>query len=157
MAKKKPRKPLQRKTPLKPSSKPLKRTRMNKISEKERKKLAGIRDARKAYREKHPYCMLTGERGVCIHEITSGTAGRARGIVEPATWLAVTYYVNSELFTNKAIWPVQRQLALKMLTNKEDYNLAIFNECYTHGTVYQEDVDAWLDDVRELIENRRAA
>lgn len=156
MSKKKPRKPLRRKTPLK-SSKPLKRTRMNKISEKERKKLAGIRDARKEYREEFPRCVLTGEWGTTVHEITSGWAGRAKGIIEPATWLAVSYRTNAETFTDKLKWPVQRQLALKMLVDAERYDLAKFNECYTHGTVYQEDVDAWLDDVRELVENRRAA
>jgi hypothetical protein len=157
MAKKKPRKPLARKTPLKRSDKPLKRTPMNKISPKERKKLAGIRDARKAYRDEFPRCVLTGAWGTCIHEITSGTAGRARGIIEPAVWLAVTYHTNSEVFTDKVKWPVQRQLALKAITDPERYDLAKFNECYTHGTVYQEDVDVWLDDIRALIPQRSAA
>ena len=130
---------------------------MNKISEKERKKLAGIRAKRDAYKDEFPQCPLTGEWRVECHEITSGWAGRANGIVEPAVWLSVAPRVNREWFTDKKVWPVQRQLALKMLVDPTRYSLEKFNECYTHGTVYQEDVDAWLDDVRELIGRHPAA
>lgn len=130
---------------------------MNKISPKQRKVLEGIRDARNAYKEEFPVCPLTGSSIVECHEITSGWAGRAKGIVEPAVWLSVAPVVNREWFTNKKEWPVQRQLALKKLVDPTRYDLAKFNECYTHGTVQQEDVDAWLDDVRELIGGRKAA
>lgn len=155
MAKKK-RKPLQRKTPLKPSSKPLKRTRMNKISPKQRKVLEGIRDARAAYREKHPHCCICGALGTVVHEVTSGSYGRAKGVVEPAVWLPVCLMCNCHVLDDHKLWPKEMQMCVKWLLFRDELDLERANACYI-GTFSMEGIRGYEDEVRARLGLRRAA
>jgi hypothetical protein len=156
MAKKKPRKPLARKTPLKRSDKPLKRTPMNKISPKERKKLAGIRDARKAYRETHPYCVICGAFGSTVHEVTSGTFGRAKGVVEPAVWLPVCVTCNCRVLDDHKLWPKEMQMAVKLVLFPDEFDLEKANACYI-GTFSMAGIEGYIPEVRRRLGLERAA
>lgn len=148
MAKKK-RKPLTRRTPLK-------RTRMNKISDKERKKLAGIRDARKAYREKHPYCCICGSSPTTVHEVTSGSYGRAKGVVEPAVWLPVCAFDNSETLTDHKLWPKSMQLAVKYLLFNDEFDIDKANACYI-GRFSMDEILGHIPEVKRRLGIREAA
>lgn len=155
MAKKKPRKPLRRKTPLK-SGKPLKRTRMSKISEKERKKLAGIRDARKEYREKHRYCCFCGSTPTTVHEVTSGSYGRSKGITEPAVWLPVCVTCNCHVLDDHKLWPKEMQLTVKLLLFPDEFDLEKANACYI-GTFSMEGVLSHVPEVKRRLGISEAA
>lgn len=156
MAKKKPRKPLQRKTPLKPSSKPLKRTRMNPISKKQRKVLEGIRDARAAYRDKHRHCCICGASPTVVHEVTSGSYGRAKGIVEMAVWLPVCQNCNANVLDDHKLWPKEMQMAVKLEYFADEFDLEKANACYI-GTFSMNGIEGYLPEVRRRLGERRAA
>lgn len=88
--------------------------------------------------------MACGAHGGEVHEMTSGTAGRPLGEIEPATWLLACNDCNCNRLTDKAAWPVARQLALKLLCDFERFDLGKFNACYTLGRIHMEDVLRWL-------------
>jgi hypothetical protein len=119
--------------------------RLNPKSKKTAKEDRELAPIRRAYLVEFPECMVCGNRSECVHEIASGTAGRAKAKSVPATWLATCGHCNCEEMTDKAKFPVKRQLAIKLKRDPKNWDLPAFNECYTLGEVH-------LDQVVEYIE-----
>jgi hypothetical protein len=64
----------------------------------------------------YPNCAFCGERGGCsVHEILSGTGYRMLAFVSRACWLPACWDCNSNKATDRKLWPVEKQLALKLL------------------------------------------
>jgi hypothetical protein len=122
----------------------MKRSRIRPKSKKtasEDRKLAPLR---KAYLVTFPDCMVCGNPSQCVHEISSGTAGRAKGKSEPATWLATCVDCNCNELTDKAMFPVKRQLAIKAVCDPKNFDMGKFNACYTLGVKHFDEVAEFL-------------
>lgn len=137
-------KPLRR-TELKRSQKPLKRSCIKVVKKETAQENREIAPARRAYLEEFPYCMVCEKPSQCVHEISSGTAGRALGKKEPATWLATCVDCNCNELTDKAKFPVERQLAIKAVCDPTRFDMEKFNACYTLGEKHFDEVVGYLD------------
>jgi hypothetical protein len=123
----------------------VKRSRISPKSKKTAKEDRELAPIRRAYLEQFPHCMVCGSRSECVHEIASGTAGRALAKKEPATWLATCWHCNSEKMTDKKEYPVARQLAVKLCRDSANWDLDKFNKCYTLGSVHLDEVANHLE------------
>jgi len=80
------RSPLKRKTRLKRSAKPLKRTPLSPVSKKQQKRLQDYSVVRKAYLEEHPVCEACGQREATeIHH----KEGRGSKTADPTTFMSI--------------------------------------------------------------------
>lgn len=62
-----------------------------------------------------------------VHEIPNGP-GRKKATAHRDCCLVLCDYCNANIFTDKALWPVERQCALKLLTDPLFFNLPLINE-----------------------------
>jgi hypothetical protein len=123
----------------------MKRSRLSRTNKDTAAKNRKISPERRAYLEEFPQCMVCGEPSQCVHEISSGTAGRPLGKKEPATWLATCWHCNSEELTDKAKFPVKRQLAIKAVCDPKNFDMDKFNACYTLGRRHFDEVAEHLE------------
>ena len=86
-----------------------------------------VRRAREAYKAGILFCQVCNKRPpVDLHEIARGVH-RRRGVKERCTWLCVCRRCHDEL-GDYSIWPITRQLAVKMLSDPAFFDLKKFNE-----------------------------
>jgi hypothetical protein len=121
----------------------MKRSRLRKVNPDTARENAALAPIRKAYLIEFPQCMVCGSPSQCVHEIASGGArAKSKGVV--ATWLATCSDCNCEKMTDKAKFPVKRQLAIKMVMDPKNFDLDKFNICYALGSVHLDDVTTFL-------------
>lgn len=138
------------------------RQKMSQISSTRRKRIEQARPIREALLVKAGYeCLACGAsekrplRGfpsgysrVSVHEILCGPL-RQKVLDEPCALLVLCWRCNSELFTNRRLWPHARQLALLQDRWPEHYDLERFNFLRNPNApnyVTQEDVDQYRED-----------
>ena len=80
------------------------------------------------------------------HEISNG-ALRCKSLDQRYCLLVLCWMCNSELMTDKATWPVSRQLSLLKASRPQDYNLAEYLRLRNPNAmmaITEEEVEAWL-------------
>lgn len=83
---------------------------------------------RKAFVEKMGRCAICRSiLDLCCHEITNGP-NRMRGFVERAAWLCLCAHCNCHVVTDRLQWPLEKQLALKLLVDPEYFSLCKIEE-----------------------------
>lgn len=136
------RSPLKRKTPMKRSTKP-----MRKQSKKRAKLMRTVGPERKAYIAEFGKCMACGSRKrLCVHEMAKGSH-REAALSEPCTWLVACWLCNTRYLEDYSIWPLARQLATKLKYDPDRFDLERFNEIRGRAAtaITIEEVRQWLD------------
>lgn len=123
--------------PAKPKKPPsLKRSRLNPMSTDTRKRYEANRGWRARFVKEvnccqNPDCTsFQWNRELYplhVHEIPN-SAGRQKATAHRDCCLVLCDYCNGNIFTDKALWPVARQCALKLLTDPLFFNLPLINE-----------------------------
>ena len=92
------RTPLKRKTPLKRSQKPLKRSPLRKVSSKQSKRLTAYSKAKQEYAKEHPICEVKGCASLAqdLHH----KAGRGSKIADKEYFMAICRYHHSFCHAN---------------------------------------------------------
>jgi len=140
----KPRKPIPRKTPLKPSGYLKRKKPINPMSRKQRTLKRKHSPARTAYKREFSICQCCGrKRSTDVHEIARGSAHREKAFTKPFTWLALCRDCH-DLMGDYSIWPIAKQLALKSLVDPERFDLEAFNELRGDVTC-AEDVFSYIE------------
>ncbi len=104
----------------------MKRTRLKHQSSKKRKEIADTSKARREYVEQAGVCQGCGSWAVQdCHEIARG-AHRSKAVYERFTWLALCSGCHDRM-DGYSIWPLEAQLALKLLVDPEYFDLVAFN------------------------------
>lgn len=95
-------------------------------------------------------CVACGKkRALSCHEILNGPL-RCKTLDEPCSLLVLCYWCNSNEFTDKAKWPVARQLALLKKKMPQYYDLERFNFIRNPDApryIEQHEVDAYANTV----------
>jgi hypothetical protein len=103
-------------------------------------KASGVR---RKYRIDHPTCSICQSEGTTeVHEIRGGL-WRFITVSLPSFWLAVCRGCHRKIHdTNEYPWA--RQLAIKLASDPENYNLAVYNATLVGEVpITQEEVDQW--------------
>lgn len=138
----KPGKPIQRKTPLKRSQKPLKRTPIRRQSKKFRQRYNEARPTREQLLREKWLCECCLRREATqVHEIANGHAARQAALDERCVLLAVCWKCNCEELTDKGKWPVGWQLGMLRESRPQDFDLKRANKILLFG-VDQSKVDS---------------
>lgn len=87
--------------------------------------MTNCRSERNAYRNQ-PCQVCLSRLADDVHEIARGPA-RATAFSERLSWLAVCRSCH-EAMGDYAAWPIERQLAVKLVVDAEHFDLAGFNE-----------------------------
>ena len=82
---------------------------------------------RQRFRREHAVCWLCGAPGTDVHEIARG-CHRKRGVQERCCWVMTCRTCHDDKLGNYAIWPPERQLALKLIHDPEAYDRQRVNE-----------------------------
>lgn len=156
------RSPLKRKTPLK-AKQPLKSKSQLKSAKPSLKRSGRLKPKSKSTasrerREDPARRAFRGEFNLCwfcqinlttdVHEIANGPARKvARG--DRCTWAASCSHCNCHEVTDKAKWPIARQLAIKFIFDRDWFHLGRFNEIRRGQRItHWSDVVLWI--CREL-------
>ena len=121
--------PLKSKSQLKSRTQSLKRSGPLKPKSKSTARRERQEDpARRAFRGEFPICWFCQiSVATDVHEIANGPARKvARG--DRCTWAASCSHCNCHEVTDKAKWPIARQLAKKWIHDREWFHLRRFNE-----------------------------
>ncbi len=88
---------------------------------------------RRAYLEEFPVCQRPGchYKATEVHEIARGPA-RAKAYQYRECWLALCRECHEEM-GGYGVWPLERQLAVKMLVDYDYFNLLLFNWLRSRG------------------------
>jgi hypothetical protein len=119
----------------------MKRSRLKPMSDDRRQRERQYGPIRKAYVQSRP-CAVTGGLATECHEMHGGGA-RKQTYCEPCMWLALCRVAHEKV----QYWPKGKQLALKLLSDFENFDLERFNELYRGGKEYpvsMQDVLSWL-------------
>lgn len=95
---------------------------MRRRSKTQRKVYADYAAERLAFTAQFPTCMFCGRYGVAVHEIFAGSY-RLKAYKVRACWLALCWTCNCEEATDHALWPWERQLAVKLACDPEGFNM----------------------------------
>ena len=124
------RTPLTRKTPMK-------RSNIRRVSKKRAKLMAENREWRAAFVDEVGQCQVCEYvpanhgwakcNNLHVHEIAKGPC-RAEALKHRACCLVVCDECNSGPLCDYSIWPIERQLAVKLLTDPGHFDLLLFNE-----------------------------
>lgn len=114
-------------------AKPKKQLRLKPMSDKTRNRYEANRGWRARFVKEIGECQNPTCREVApwqwplhVHEICSG-GNRQRATDHRDSCLVLCDYCNANIFTDKALWPIERQCALKLLTDPAFYNLDTIN------------------------------
>lgn len=118
------RSPLHRRTPLKPGPPPARKTRLRRVSEKRNKQLARTKISRDSFRAEFRICMLCNKRKASdVHEIVT-RAKSEKSVEHRCTWLCLCRTCHDEQVSDYSKYPISRQLALKLISDPEAFDLA---------------------------------
>ena len=97
-------------------------------------------------------CRVSGRHArLDCHEILSGPL-RDKTLSEPCSLLVLCWNCNSNEMTDKAKWPIARQLALLQERDPDNYDLVRFNWLRNPDAprfVTQDEVDEFREDFKE--------
>ena len=102
------------------------------------------------------YCWTCGEpTNLTCHEIARGIH-REKALAERMTWLCVCWRCNSDELTDAARWPLEKQLAVKWIYDREYFHVE--GVCLLRGrqpdAILFSEISPWicriLDGKREL-------
>lgn len=97
------------------------------VSSKKRKQIDRMKAPRKAYKAEFLTCQRCAKRlATDLHEIARGSH-RHLAVEEPCCWLALCRKCHREM-DDYSIWPIARQLALKLIADPNRFDLDRFNE-----------------------------
>ena len=101
---------------------------MRRVSRKRAAIMSEMQEARQQFALEFPRCMLCGMEKCCMdtHEIARGPS-RLAAYQERCTWLRLCRDCH-ELMGDYSIWPIERQLALKLDRDTAYYSTFTFNE-----------------------------
>ena len=126
----------------------MKRTRINSLSEKRRKRMKEVKPLRDSLIRQAGRCMVCSvsakQARLACHEILNGPL-RDKTLDEPCSLLVLCWDCNSNKMTDKNEWPVARQLSVLLEKSPENYDLERFNWLRNPNApnyVTQEEVDA---------------
>ena len=85
-----------------------------------------VKAAERAFLEEHSSCARCGRKDPAIHHIIAGP-NRGRALEVRAAWLPMCSICNCYLMEDKALWPLTRQLALKLITDPNHFDLGEIN------------------------------
>lgn len=121
---------LERRTPLE------RKTGIRPVSKKRAKRQRETNPARRAYVARVWLCECCAKREATdCHEITNGP-NRDTALSERCCWLAVCSECNCHRLTDKAEYPLARQLKLKLLADPEHFDLARVLEILGYSSSY---------------------
>lgn len=124
---------------------------MRRLSKKRARLDRQLRQQRSDFVAEYPQCMCgCGERATACHEMACGWSNRPQAIQHRFCWLSLSDYCNQYEFTNYAKWPLERQLALKWIHDREHLDLVAFNRLRgrADSAITMADVIPWI--CREL-------
>ena len=134
----------------------MKRSRIRSVSSKRRKRMNEVRPLRQALVEAAGRCMAcrvsARDARLDCHEILNG-ALRDKTLDEPCSLLVLCWNCNSNKMTDKAEWPVARQLALLQERDPDSYDLVRFNWLRNPNAprfVTQNEVESFREEFREI-------
>ena len=84
-------------------------------------------DERQRFAREFPRCWLCDSTAHDVHEIARGVH-RKRAVNERCAWLRTCRYCHDNKLADYAIWPLERQYALKMIYDPENYDRLRLNE-----------------------------
>ncbi len=118
----------------------MKRSRIKPKSDKRKALDAKWLPIRKQYASVR-LCPITHTQAIEVHEIHGGS-DRWKTYREPCMWLAVSRTGHDEIQG----WKKSKQLALKFLTDYENFDLDKFNSLYQgqEGPITMQDVIGWM-------------
>lgn len=99
-------------------------------------------------------CCVCGTRNAStVHEIARGSGIRDAALSERCAWLCACWLCNSGCLNDYGRWSLVEQLALKLLTDAEHFDLERINVLRGRepGAITREEVDGVLELVRERI------
>ena len=118
---------------------------MRRVSKKRAREIRQAKPGRDQFAEEFGRCMICGKRsGLETHEIARGSHRRA-AYGRRCCWLRLCRDCH-DACGRYALWPVERQLALKLLRDSEHYDLEAFNAVRPRDihAITQSEVNSWL-------------
>jgi hypothetical protein len=90
--------------------------------------MAAVRIERRDFLAEMDHCAVCGTRdNLTVHEMARGSS-RNEALSARCCWLVACWGCNSGVLTDATVWPLEKQLALKLLTDAEYFDLSRFNE-----------------------------
>lgn len=112
-----------KRTPMKRSSKPMKRNTPKRAKADRR-----VAKPRAAFRDEFPWCWYCEDAPATdVHEMASGVGNRSKAVQERFTWGSSCNDCNCNRLTDKREWPLERQLAVKWINDREFFERVAFN------------------------------
>lgn len=140
---------LTRRTPLKSSGPPQRKTPIARVSKKRRRLMAKVKDDRDDFRSSGDWCEACGEvfgvELMQVHEIAKGIH-REKALEHRGCQLRACEKCNLYELNDYSKWPLERQLARVLANRPQDFNLQVFNDVRGRAqtAVTLEDVAQWL-------------
>lgn len=131
-------------TAAKKSATGMKRTSIRPVSKERAKENRQNDQIHSAFMQYNPACALCGRPSFDRHHICRGNGPRAASLYDTDTQLATCSWCHSADFGDGAVWPIARQVALKIITIVRKVNH------YSTRNISVADVVQWL-----LIEEQR--
>lgn len=120
--------PIKRRTALKPGKPPARKTRLRRIGLKRRKQMNATSQPRKTFKAEFRMCMLCTKRiATDVHEIVT-RAKSSKSVEHRCAWLCLCRTCHREEVGDYSRYPISRQLALKLVTDPEAFDLDKINE-----------------------------
>lgn len=138
---------LNRKTPLKPSSKGLKRSRLARQSKERRELRKQVAPLEKEFLSQFPMCVYCGVRRSTGIDHIAGGASRKAALTERCAWNSSCWECNSGDANDPMKFPIERKLAVKLTTDGEFFDLDTFNKLRGRaaGAITLAEVSAFLE------------
>lgn len=139
---------------------------MRRVSPKRAKLNRKANKWRLAKRKKHGCCMNCGHSPtnprlwmpmdcseICVHEISNGGL-RGKSLMADYATLVLCWHCNQYEFSDKSLWPVERQLAMLLVRAPEEYDLEAFvflvKGDRAPNWITQPEVDVYVPTIPEL-------
>lgn len=119
---------------------------MRRVSKQRAREIRRAKPDRDQFAEDFQCCMVCGKRGgLQTHEIARGPH-RRKAYGKRCCWLRLCEECH-DACGRYAQWPIQKQLALKMLRDPKHYDLDQFNAIRSRSilAVTQDEVDQWCN------------
>lgn len=103
-------------------------------SAKRRQKMDEVRGPREEFRLEYQFCWFCGIG--CVpdcHEMAKGNSHRDAALSERCTWAGACPVCNCGCLNDYSVWPVERQLALKWVHDRNYFDLDAFNKLRGRG------------------------
>ncbi len=104
------------------------KTPLKRVSTKRRRQMKATKDKRDTFRATFRICMLCNKRKATdVHEIVT-RAKSDKSVEHRCTWLCLCRTCHDREVADYSRYPISRQLALKLVSDPEAFDLAKINE-----------------------------